>query len=353
MSISLIRDRVKVTILRDTSAIERVSFGVPLFIGETDIGNVAASYANIEEVAAAYAVSDPEYLAAQAFFTQTPQPREIVIGFKDAVDTYPEALAAIRAVNDTWFAVAIESRVAADALLMAPAVSALPGVRQFWAASDDLSTIDPVATTDLASQFKAANYDQARVVYDPLAATTYPEMAMMGRVLPIPESRTSGPGTAAWHDQPVVGVVGINATSTQRSALEDKNAEYFISVAGATRAMGGKMAGGEWGDVMHGIAWLETRLAEDIYQHMTRAADRRSKVPFTDAGIASIEGVVRNRLDIGASTGLLTEDYIVTVPRREDTQFGDRATRTLKDVTFDAPLAGAIKFTEINGVVTA
>jgi hypothetical protein len=353
MAISLIRDRVKVQILRDTSAVARVSFGVPLFIGTTDEGVRAASYANLEEVGAVYAESTPEYKAALAFFSQQPQPRQLIIGFKDDTESYTEALTEIRVVNDEWFCVAIESRNPADALTMAPAVSALPGLRQFWFVSSDVNTLNPADETNIAYQLRELNFDQARVVFHRQGATIFPDMAMLGRVLPIPESRTSGPGTAAWHDQPIVGITGESFTSTERSALESFNAEFFINVAGATRAMGGKMAGGEWGDVMHFVAWLETRLAEDVYELMARAANRREKIPYSDAGIARVESTVRNRLDIGVSIGGILDDFTVTVPRREDTQFGDRANRVLKDVNFEANLAGAIKFVEISGVVTA
>lgn len=356
MSISLIRDRVHVEILRDTAAVSRVSFGVPLFIGTTDKSVRAASYANIEEVANVYDVSDPEYIAAQAFFGQQPQPRKLIIGWKDdtaSPETYSEAIEAIRVVNDEWFAVAIEETDPSTATAIADTVAALPGTRQVWFRSADADILDNQQSSDIASLLKTANYDQARVVYHTAAVTTYPDMAMMGRVLPIPESRTSGPGTAAWHDQPVQGVAGDNFTSTQRATLEDKNAEFFINVAGNTRAMGGKMAGGEWGDVMHGIAWLGTRLSEDIYELLTRAADRRQKIPYTDEGIARVEGVVRNRLGIGVDMNLLASGFTTSVPRREQTQFSDRANRVLRDVTFDAPLAGAIKFVNVSGVVTA
>lgn len=355
MSISLIRDRVKVEILRDTSAVSRVSFGIPLFIGETDGAPRAASYANIEEVGDEFATTDREYLAAQAFFSQSPQPREIIIGNKATGETYVEAINEIRDVNDTWYAVAIDETdpSEADASAIATAVSALPGFRQVWFRSAASAILDQADDTDLASVLQTANFDQARVVYHSASATAFPDMAQLGRVLPIPESRTSGPGTAAWFDQPVVGIPGDTFTSTQRSTLEDKNAEYFISVAQATRAQGGKMAGGEWGDVIHFVAWLETRLSEDVYQLMTRAADRRQKVPYTDEGIARVEGVVRNRLDIGVSIGGILDDYTVSVPLRENTQFGDRVDRVLKDVNFEANLQGAVKFVEISGVVTA
>ena len=352
MSISLTRDRVQVTITRESTTLARVSFGVPLFIGTTDPdGPVAAAYADMDEVVAVYANTTPEYAAALAFFSQSPQPRRLIIGYKTAEQSYVQAMAAIRAVNDEWFAVAIESRTDSDAIAMAPAVSALPGLRQFWYRSADADILVPGDTTSIAYTFSSAGYDQARVVYHSQAAVLYPDMAMMGRVLPIPESRDSGPGSAAWHDQPIIGIPGDSFTSAQRAAIEAVNAEFFISVAGATRAQGGKMAGGEWGDIMHFLAWLETRMAEDGYLLMAQSADRRQKVAYTDQGIAQVESIVRNRLDLGVSIGGITDDYTVTVPRRADTSSADRAARILRDVTFTANLQGAIKFMIISGAV--
>jgi hypothetical protein len=366
MSISIIRDRVQVEILRDTSAVARVSFGVPLFIGTTEITSPAplrvASYSNISEVEAVYATTDPEYKAALAFFSQQPQPRQLVIGFKASGETYVQALTAIRAINDTWFCVAIAANNidTADATDLADAVSALPGLRQVWFRSDAAGVLDGSSTTDIAAVLKAGNYDQARVVYHSLAATAFPEMAQLGRVLPIPESRTTGPGSAAWHLQPIVGIPGDNFTQTQINVMDardgtGKNVEYFINVAGDVRSMGGKMAGGEWGDVMHGLAWLGTRMSEDVFELLARAGNRREKIPYTDEGISRIQGVVTDRLQRGVDIGLLVElerDAVKT-PLREETDFGDRVNRILRDVTFEANLAGAIKFTNIRGVVTA
>lgn len=352
MSISLIRDRVKVQILRDTKAVARIGFGVPLFIGTTVKTARALSFANLEEVGDVYDETDEEYIAALGFFSQSPQPRELIIGWKDTDETYTEALAEIRTVNDTFYAVTIESMLAADILAMAAAVSALPGFRMFCARSNDVNILDQLVTNDIASQLKALNYDQARVVYHPDAATNYAELRQLGRCLPIPESATTGPGSAAWHDQPIVGLTGGNFTSSQ-STLESKNCEYFINVAGATRSMGGKMAGGEYADIIHFVAWLETRLAEDLYELIARAGNVRSKIPFTDEGITRVEGVVRNRLNIAVGIGGILNDFTVTVPLREETQFSDRVARTLKDVNFVANLQGAIKFVEVRGQVIA
>ena len=86
---------------------------------------------------------------------------------------------------------------------------------------------------------------------------------------------------------------------------------------------------------------------------MARAGNVRSKVPFTDEGIARVEGVIRNRLNIAVNIGGILPDYTISVPLREETQFGDRVNRTLKNVTFVANLQGSIKYVEILGTVVA
>ena len=146
MSISLIRDRVKVQILRDTKAVARLGFGTPLFIGETVKTARVRSYANLEEVGEVYAETDEEYIAALGFFSQSPQPRELIIGRKDEDETYTEALAAIRTVNDSFYAVTIESMLVDDILAMSAAVSALPGLRMFCARSNDINILDSLVT---------------------------------------------------------------------------------------------------------------------------------------------------------------------------------------------------------------
>lgn len=352
MSVSLIRERVKVQILRDTGGIDRLGFGLPLFIGETASKPRVAFYRNYDEVLEEFDAADEEAKAALAYFAQEPQPTELLIGNKASGETYVEALDEIREVRDDFFCVLIQSRDDADALALAPVVSALEGTRQFWFVSADADIIDPLNSADIASQFKAAEYDQARVLYHSLGASAYPDLALAGRVLPIAESAESAPGTAAWHDQPIQSIPGDDFTKTQRAALEEKNADFFIEVGGAVRAMGGKMASGEWGDIMHGIAWLDTRLSEDVYSVLARAADRLRKVPFTDEGIGSIEAAVRTRLEIAVDTQLLAEGFEVSVPAVENTLEADRLDRKLKDVTFTARLAGAIKFVEITGVVS-
>jgi hypothetical protein len=79
--------------------------------------------------------------------------------------------------------------------------------------------------------------------------------------------------------------------------------------------------------------------------------------------MASIRGEIEKVLKIGALRGGISEysqdsnkfqngGYVVTLPAFEDIPAADKATRTLRGVTFTAWLAGAIHAVEINGIVT-
>ena len=87
------------------------------------------------------------------------------------------------------------------------------------------------------------------------------------------------------------------------------------------------------------------------------------KVPYTDAGIAIVEGAIRQSLRQGQVNGGIAPveydeegnknlGYTVTVPLAANISANQKATRILQDVTFTARLAGAIHVVEIRGQLT-
>ena len=78
------------------------------------------------------------------------------------------------------------------------------------------------------------------------------------------------------------------------------------------------------------------------------------KVPFTDPGIAQVEGAVRGVLNQSVGQGILSEDpeFTVTVPKAADVSTVDKSNRLLPDVKFTGTLAGAIHEVDIDGTVS-
>ena len=77
-----IEDIVNVRISRDTTAVQRAAFGTLLFLGQTPV--VAARYQTYSGtkgmLEAGYKTTDPEYIAALAYFSQEISPDRILIG---------------------------------------------------------------------------------------------------------------------------------------------------------------------------------------------------------------------------------------------------------------------------------
>jgi len=250
-------------------------------------------------------------------------------------------------------------------LLLGATIQALAGRKIVFFRTSDANTLVDGNTTDVGSSLKALDNDYAHVTYhyNVYSSTNtigaFPEMAIIGRVLPIVENQFQAAGSTAWHNQKVVGQVSsfnpalgkLAFTQTERNTLNFKNVEAFETDGSNVRTLGGKMAGGEWGDVIHGTAWLETRLEEDLYFLLTQQADRFAKVGYDTKGIASVEQVIRSRLQKAVGTRLIDTDFTVTTPSVELTEATDRANRLYK-ASFEARLIGAIKFMTITGTVT-
>jgi hypothetical protein len=142
-----------------------------------------------------------------------------------------------------------------------------------------------------------------------------------------------------------------NLTDTQRSALDGKNGNYYISAGGLALTYPGKTASGEWFDVTRFVDWLQARLRERLIGLLANNA----KVPFTDAGIALVVAEIRAQLQQGVAVGGLAESpaFTISAPLASDVSSVDRAARTLPDVTFSARLAGAIHAIELTGNIAA
>jgi hypothetical protein len=324
-----------------------------------------ASYASMEEVATDFLATTPEYLAAEAFFAQGGNAKQLLVGFKTATETYTQALTAIRALRDDFYAIAIQDTTKAVQLALAATVLGLAGRKAVFFRTDDANTLVDGNTTHLGAELKALNNDNAQAVYHYNAWTStnttgrFPEWRIMGRVLPIVENQLQAPGSTSWHNQKVVGIEPsfspaggkLSFTQTERNILNFNNVEALESDGANVRTLGGKMAGGEWGDVIHGAAWLEARLEEDLYNLLTTQADRFSKIGYDTKGIAQVESVIRARLQKAVNTRFIDADYTVTTPTVEQTEATDRANRVY-NAQFEARLIGAIKFMTIQGTLT-
>lgn len=78
------------------------------------------------------------------------------------------------------------------------------------------------------------------------------------------------------------------------------------------------------------------------------------KVPYTDSGITAVEGQIRRALQQGIDNNFIAQDppYEIFVPKAASVLPIDKTNRILKNVSFQATLAGAIQAIQITGTVS-
>lgn len=334
---------VNVQIDRQTESVDQANFGIPLFVVEvSSIDALVTTYTNIDAVLEDYATTDVAYKMAAAAFSQEIRPDKIKIGQKLDTDTWVDGITDISEADDDWYGLAVETVAAADILLIAAYIEAKTKIYIARSADADVLT---TATDDIASDLQAAEYNRTALIYDANAATAYADAAWLGNCL------VRDPGSQTWKFKTLTGITYNALSATEKQNAIGKGANVYIRLAGTNITNEGTVASGEFIDIIRGIDWLKARIQENVYSKLINAP----KIPFTNAGIAIIETVVREQLDVGIERDLIAIDpaYTVTVPDVLDTQEADRQNRKLTPVNFRARLAGAIHFVEIRGVVYA
>lgn len=210
----------------------------------------------------------------------------------------------------------------------------------FLCASQDSEIINHALTdaTDLAASVKSDSDFYTHVDY--CASTDdFLDAAQAGKKL------TATPGSEIWLLTSMAGVPALKLTATQRTNLLAKYAGFYEgNVAGKNISVGGKVGSGEWIDVVRGKDWLTNHIDSLVFEAETAAAETNSKIPFTDPGIAVIQGAIKTALKDGVKATLLAADPApaVQVPLVKDVSSIDKGQRKLTTVTFTATLAGAI-----------
>lgn len=345
-----LKDIVTVNITRETTSVAVAAFNVPMILSTfatsktTTAFNRARSYGSIKDMTDdGWASTDAVYKMANAIFAQNPTVNRIVVGRADSGDaTVAASLSAIQNEDNSWYGLVADQAMVADFDDIAAWVESAKKLAIFWIT--DADAYDATKTTDLASVLKAADYDRSAVIWHatPTTGADYPDAAWMGEGFPY------DPGTSTWAYKTLKGVTPDNIAGKE-TPLQNKNCNYYSEVGGVNITQEGKVASGEWIDIIIGTDWIEARLREAVYSALVN----NRKIPYDDSGITLIEGLVKGVLNQAAAAGILQADSIVvTVPKYADIPQADKLARKLPDVKFTALYQGAIHRTTINGTIS-
>lgn len=178
--------------------------------------------------------------------------------------------------------------------------------------------------------------------------------AWMGFGLP------TDPGTENWANMPLVGIEPTTFTTSQLlnmggdpgSGPGGKNVNYFYAPApGLTATRMGVCSGAEYIDQVRFLASFKIGAEEDIAQAIADAGAIASKLPFDDAGINSMENLLRARVKAGQGIGAISSDPgatpTYTSPAASSFTAAQKKLRVLSGLGCTFVLTGAINLVEV------
>lgn len=264
--------------------------------------------------------------------------------------TIATGMTAIKAADNDFYGVVLASHDKKDILDMAAYVETQTML--FGTSTDEPGAYAQASTDDVLSQLK--NNEYYRTYCDVRKdASDYEEVAKMARCFAI------DPGGETWALKSLAGVKTDGWTETEYTTIKNKNGNTYEKVRNISVTQNGKVVAGEWIDIIRFRDWL----VEEIQTNVFTLLKNNDKVPYTDAGIAMVENVVRKALEDGQDRGGIAPTeydennnenpgFVLTVPLASEITPTQKATRDLKDVKFTARMAGAIHTVEIKGSFT-
>lgn len=267
-----------------------------------------------------------------------------------AASAVADDLDAILDEDSAWYGLVLTERVKQTQLDAAAWTEA--NDRLFITATNEADVLNPALATDLISVLKNTRYYRTAVLYHTNATTEYPDAAWAGRVF------TIHPGAETWALKSLASVTPSPLTSTQKQTVVNKGGntfEFYQAQIALTNP--GRVAAGEWVDVIRFRDWLKDTIQVNMVQMMIN----RDKVPYTDAGIQLCVNNLRKSLQEGQNVGGIAPDeldannntvpgFVITYPRSLELAPSIKASRVLS-LGFTARLAGAIHVVEITGAL--
>ena len=264
--------------------------------------------------------------------------------------TIATGMTAIKAADNDFYGVVLASHKKQDVLDMATYVETQTML--YGTATDEAGAYAQASTDDVLSQLK--NNEYYRTFCDVRKdASDYEESAKMARCFAI------DPGGETWALKSLSSVKTDGWTETEYTTIKNKNGNTYEKVRNISVTQNGKVVAGEWIDIIRFRDWL----VEEIQTNVFTLLKNNDKVPYTDAGIAMVENVVRKALEDGQDRGGIAPTeydennnenpgFVLTVPLASEITPTQKATRDLKDIKFTARMAGAIHTVEIKGSFT-
>lgn len=312
----------------------RVGLGRPVIFTQKTGVSAYTEYTGLETLAVDYPVGTPAYEKAKVIFDQANRP-DIV-----AVATYDLAIEDSLAefFGRAWhFAL-----VAGDVPAEQQAAAVYMNDRDFKMLAVQVS--DDTEREALKGMKRVA-------VFNHDVEGEHLDAAAVGGLASLPV------GSISWKFHTLRGVTGQHLTGTELADIEIDNANAYVVKSGVPQLSEGKLANGEYIDVVHGQDWVKADMENEIQHALVQAAKFNSKLPYDARGIGAIRAGATTTLERGYNNGIVAmtddglKDYTISTLSRSQTDPQDRNERIYRGLSFEFGLAGAIHEVRIKGAI--
>ena len=283
--------------------------------------------------------------AAAAFFSQPRRPKKFGIAkvvYDAGGGELTTALDALLAGFTDFYGLTCASRLDADQ----------EAIGAWTAANERLSAIQTAAaavkagtggnffeTLSAASNPRAAGFWHA-------TDAEYCDIAMLAAGLGAdPDIQTS-----VWYDKTLVGPAPQDVTAAEKTTILGYNGNLYLTLLGVGATGPGTLFNGDYIDELITEDWLKARIQEALAQLKLDRSNAGSKIPFTNAGLAMIETVLRGvtaKGEVPSVGHLAPGETVITVPDIADVSLVDIAARQAT-ISITGRKAGAIRTIDVN-----
>ncbi len=300
---------VDIQVLISPLAAARSSFNQALIIAlkrEGYTGERLQLYESIAEVLDDYELTDPQYIAANIYFSQSPAPDKLWIGYKESTESFVEALQACREANSEWYIAVCLSATYADHIACAAYLeTAVPSSVYAYNTSDADVLTGTSSPPDIFTYLKSLNYARSIGQYSTTQDGVYPNniygiVGIMGYAC----GQNSGLANSAFtlKFKQEVGISVEPLSSTQINVIEGNNGNVYLEYGNYyTIFEQGKMANGTFFDERINLDMLVNNLQLTIMDLLYQ----NPKIPQTDAGVTQLIEACNEACDEAVRIGFL------------------------------------------------
>jgi len=302
---------VDIQVLVNPLAAARSSFNQTLIIGDTNVISVSDRlklYESAAEVLEDFALTDPEYIAANIYFSQSPAPDKLWIGRQDSGsgETLVEALQACREASTEWYiAICLGAEYADHVACAAYIETATPSSVYAYTTSDADCLTGTASPPDIFTYLKSLGYSRSIGQYATTQTAVYPNniyaiVAIMGYAC----GQNSGLANSAFtlKFKQETGIAIEPLSSSNINVIEGNNGNLYLEYANYyTIFEQGRMANGTFFDERINLDMftnnLQLTIMDLLYQN--------PKIPQTDAGVTQLIQACNEACDEAVRIGFL------------------------------------------------